>query len=82
MKAVNALRSIGGLCLAGFAGAGLFPAATAAVGWGDEKWGEMVWGAGQAAPVPALSNEGLLVALAVMFLTGAFFAMRRRHTTH
>ena len=66
MKVVNALRSIRGLCLAGFAGVGLFPAAAAAVGWGDEKWGEMIWGVGQAPPVPApstvpaLSTEGLL----------------------
>jgi hypothetical protein len=54
----------------------LIPTAASA-GWGNENWGEMVWGA--AAPqIPSMPVEGL-IALAVVFLclSYALFALRR-----
>jgi hypothetical protein len=50
----------------------------ASAGWGDENWGEMVWGAG-APQIPALPVEGI-AALAVLLLglSSWFLAARRR----
>lgn len=49
----------------------------ARAGWGDENWGEMVWGG--VPPIPALSS-GRLVALGLLLLLagGALLARRRR----
>ena len=50
----------------------------ASAGWGDENWGEIVWGAA-AIPVPALSGEGLVaLAGALLLATWIFLARRRR----
>lgn len=43
----------------------LLPTAASA-GWGDDNWGEMIWGAG-ASQVPAMTVGGV-VALAVLVL--------------
>jgi hypothetical protein len=58
--------------------ASLLPTAAWA-GWGDENWGEMVWGAG-APQIPALPVEGI-VALGALFLGLScwLLAARRRH---
>jgi hypothetical protein len=56
----------------------LFLPAAASAGWGDENWGEMVWGA--AAPqVPAMAVGGV-VAVAALFLGLSYrlLAARRR----
>jgi hypothetical protein len=57
----------------------LLPAAASA-GWGDENWGEMVWGA--AAPqIPAMAVGGV-VAVAALFLGLSYWllAIRRRRS--
>ena len=50
----------------------------ASAGWGDENWGEMVWG-GAAPPIPSLHVEGI-VALAALLLGLSYWllATRRR----
>jgi len=50
----------------------------ASAGWGDENWGEMVWG-GAAPHVPSLPVEGI-VALAALLLGFSYWllAARRR----
>ena len=47
-------------------------------GWGDENWGEMVWG-GAAPPIPAMAVGGV-VALAALLLGLSYWllAARRR----
>lgn len=50
----------------------------ASAGWGNEDWGEMVWG-GAAIPVPALSGEGLVALTGALVLaTWTYLARRRR----
>jgi hypothetical protein len=50
----------------------------ASAGWGDENWGEMVWGGG-VLPLPSLSVWGQ-IALAVLLLAlpGGVLLRRRR----
>ena len=59
----------------------LLPAAALA-GWGDENWGEMVWGAG-ASPIPSVPVEGIAFLTALLLiLSYALFALRRRRPKH
>jgi hypothetical protein len=52
----------------------------ASAGWGDENWGEMVWGA--TPPIPAMSPERLIVlAVLLLVLGGTLLARRRRRLT-
>lgn len=49
-------------------------------GWGDENWGEMVWGAG-APQIPAMTVSGVVaMALLLLILSYALFALRRRRS--
>ena len=49
----------------------------ASAGWGDENWGEMVWG-GTVIPVPSMSTEGLIaLALLLVLASGTLLARRR-----
>jgi hypothetical protein len=55
----------------------LFPTAASA-GWGDENWGEMVWGAG-APQIPSLPVEGIVAVAALLLgLSYWLLAVRRR----
>jgi len=49
----------------------------ASAGWGNENWGEMVWGAA-AIPVPALSIKGLIALVVVLTLVPSALLARRR----
>ena len=50
----------------------------ASAGWGDENWGEMVWG-GAAPPIPSLPVEGIVALAALLLgLSYWFLATRRR----
>jgi hypothetical protein len=52
----------------------------ASAGWGDENWGEMVWG-GAMIPVPSLSTEGLIaLAVLLVFASGTLLMRRRKGT--
>jgi hypothetical protein len=50
--------------------------AVASAGWGDENWGEMVWGAG-APPIPAMSAEGLILLAILLLLVPTGLLARR-----
>ena len=54
----------------------LFPSVTSAE-WGDQNWGEMLWGGG-GIPVPALTPKGL-IALAVVLVFVSRTLLARRH---
>ena len=47
----------------------------AAAGWGDEKWGEMVWGLEL---VPTLTHPGIVVLVVSLLFTARHFLVRRR----
>jgi hypothetical protein len=50
----------------------------ASAGWGDENWGEMVWGAG-APEVPAMTVGGVVAVAALLLgLSYWLLASRRR----
>jgi hypothetical protein len=49
-------------------------------GWGDERWGEMVWGR-SVIPVPSLSIEGLIALVSMLALASAVLLVRRRRGT-
>lgn len=52
--------------------------AVAWAGWGDENWGEMVWGGG-APQVPAMTVGGIAgLAVLVLGLSYRFLAAQRR----
>lgn len=67
------------LTLAGWAGTAVVPG-TAQAAWGNENWGEMVWGA-QAPPtlVPALGEWGLVLPLVLALLGFGLLVRRRGH---
>ena len=48
----------------------------ASAGWGDENWGEMVWGAG-APQIPAMAVEGV-VAVAALLLGLSYWLLAER----
>jgi len=48
----------------------------APAGWGDENWGEMVWGAG-APQIPSLPVEGI-IAVAVLLLGLSYWLLAER----
>jgi hypothetical protein len=55
----------------------LFPCAASA-GWGDENWGEMVWGRA-VIPVPSMSIEGLIaLTILLVLVSGTLFTRQRR----
>ena len=56
-----------------------FVPAAASAGWGDENWGQMVWGAG-APQIPAMTAGGI-VAVALVFLA-ALCGTSSAQTTH
>jgi hypothetical protein len=52
----------------------------ASAGWGDENWGEMVWGAG-APQIPALPVGGIVAVAALLLgLSYWLLAVRRRRS--
>jgi hypothetical protein len=52
--------------------------AVASAGWGDENWGEMVWGAG-APQVPTMTVGGVVAAAALLLgLSYRLLASRHR----
>lgn len=55
----------------------LFLPGVASAGWGDENWGEMVWGGGAPA-IPSMSLEGrILLALLLLVVSIVLLAKRR-----
>jgi hypothetical protein len=44
----------------------LFPT-VASAGWGDENWGEMVWGSFAGVDIPALPAAGFAILVVVLF---------------
>jgi hypothetical protein len=55
----------------------LFHPGIASAGWGNENWGEMIWG-GDPTPVPSMSIEGLIaLAIFVLVLPSILLARRR-----
>ncbi len=50
-------------------------------GWGDESWGELIWGGGSS-PIPAQSTEGLGVLAIALVMIGFILARRWRRGAH
>jgi LPXTG-motif cell wall-anchored protein len=73
----NTSTSAWGSRLAGFAIVLQSPA-VAAAGWGNENWGEMIWGG--AMGVPTLPGPGLGVLAIALLAMGFFLARRRRRS--
>ena len=56
----------------------LLSPAVAAAGWGDENWGEMVWGA-SAPQIPAMAVGGVVAVAALLLgLSYRLLATRRK----
>jgi hypothetical protein len=53
--------------------------AVASAGWGDENWGEMVWGGFAGVDIPALPAAALaILAVLLLGLSYSLFAARRK----
>lgn len=50
----------------------------AAAGWGDENWGQMLWGLPR---IPALSGEGLAALACALVLAASIFLAKGRSAT-
>ena len=79
-RGLRALAAVG-LWLAIASAAQALLVSVAWAGWGDENWGELIWGGGSSL-IPALSAEGLGVLAIALVMIGFILARRWRRGVH